>query len=141
MPFAISLYLRLDRYKLLPWHRRPSITRGVDRRASEFASFSTRPRLPKLLRLRTPYYRHAPCPKYDAQMTTMMNTPRGIQNAGLHNRLAHADDHLCQDRLAEGHRRGFVSSRSTGRTVVGNSRANPPILFLIIYNTILIVQD
>jgi len=26
MSFAISLYLRLDRYKLLPWYRCPSIT-------------------------------------------------------------------------------------------------------------------
>lgn len=77
MPCAISLQLRHDRYKLLPWHL---YALTLCRRAASClwirASLSTRPRLPKLLRSRTPYYRHAPCPKHGAQMTTMMNTPR-----------------------------------------------------------------
>jgi len=81
----------------------------VDHRVSEFASFSTS-RFPKLLRIREHRIidtRHAPYPKYGAQMTTMMNTPRGIHDR-LQNQLAHAADHLSQDRLAERHRRRFV---------------------------------
>lgn len=73
MPCAISLYLCVDLYKLLPSRFRgieaPSIT-GVIAGVSESASLSLY-RLNYCVRGRRIIgTRHAPCPKYGAQMTT-----------------------------------------------------------------------
>jgi len=126
MPFAISLYLRLDRYKLLLQHWRPSIIPSTVVSLNSRQSLHGRDSLNYCVRGRHIIgTRHAPCPKYGAQMTTMMNTPRGIHD-GLQNRLAHAADHLCWDRLAEGHQQGLV----TNRVIVWDSWINPPLLFL-----------
>lgn len=100
----------------MPWHY------TVDRRVSEFASFSTRGRDSRN------YYvcgrciigtRHAPCPKYGAQMTTMMNTLRGIHD-GLQNRLAHAADHLRTD-----WRKDIGKDSSRVKALVGQSSERP----------------
>lgn len=121
MSFAIFLYLRLDWYKLLPWHWCPSITTpstAVSLNSRHF--LHGRDSLNYCVRgCRIIGTRHAPCPKYGAQMTTMMNTPRGIHFktwTGTHRRspLSNWRRDVGEDSIHE----------PIDRTVVRDFRAN-----------------
>lgn len=117
MLYAISLQLRLDRYKLLPWHSYVTLALPPP---CLWTRVTLRPRLPKLLHSRTPYYRHAPCPKHGAQMTTMMNTPcaPSIHDESQRTDWQHAD--LLLEQIGKRTSRRFIAVRQSSEKARAN---------------------
>lgn len=129
LSFAIFLYLYLDQYKLLLWDRCPSIT------SSTVVSLNSHHSLNYCVRGRYIIStRHAPCPKYGAQMTTMMNTPRGIHDFKTDWRTPPITSVRTDWR--KNIQREFITSRSVGQTL--SELFEPARQFCFLSNKILV---